>query len=156
MKLSLFQQILGLNQPFEHLIARLVNLESIPFFQRDLLRHARSDVEIVCVYANREFFDNFERIVEDVARWAYRFQRNFTEKLKDRDYVYLEVRTSEERRKCKGLPARAIILPDWDRSDEDSYDEQQARRRSKVERKRSRKDRTTTSPAAPLKKGVGS
>ena len=37
----------------------------------------RSDVEIARVYANREFFDNFENIVEDDAKWAYRFQRKF-------------------------------------------------------------------------------
>src|SRR5215470_9064371 len=103
MKLLLFQQMLELNQTFERLIACLVNLESVPFFQQDLVRHARSDVEIARVYANREFFDNFEKIVEDDAKWAYRFQHNFSEKLKDRDDTYLEVRSSEERRKRKGL-----------------------------------------------------
>jgi hypothetical protein len=65
---------------------------------------------------NRELFDNFEKIVEDDARWAYRFQRKFSEKLKDRDDIYLEVKTSEERRKRKGLPPRVLILPDWDMS----------------------------------------
>lgn len=39
--------------------------------------------------------------VEDDAKWAYRFQRKFSEKLKDRDDIYLEVKTSEERRKRK-------------------------------------------------------
>jgi len=133
-----------------------MNLESIPFLQRDLLRHARSDVEIARVFANREFFDSFEKTVEDYARWAYRFQRNFSEKLKDRDDIYLEVRTSEERRKRKVLPPRVIILPDWDMYDEDRYDEEQARRRTKVSVKRGRKDRTTTSSAAAPKKGVRS
>jgi hypothetical protein len=130
MNLPLFQQIIELNQSLDRLIASLRGLQSVPFFQQDLIRHALSDVEIARVYANREFFDNFEKIVEDDAKWAYRFQRKFSEKLKDRDDIYLEVKTSEERRKRKGLPPRLVILPDWDMSDEDRYDDEQARRRA--------------------------
>src|ERR1700730_8761978 len=104
MKLALFQQILELNQLFDRLTAGLERLEFVPFFQRDLIQHARSDVEIARVYANREFFDNFEAIVENDAKWAYKCQRDFSQKLKDPDDIYLEVRDSEERRKRKGLP----------------------------------------------------
>src|SRR5262249_1711796 len=154
MKLSLFQQILELNQTFEHLIARLVNLESVPFFQRDLLRHARSDVEIARVYANREFFDNFEKIVEEDAKWAYRFQHNFSEKLKDRDDTYLEVRNSEERRKRKGIAKRVIRRPDWDMTEEERYDEEQAGRKTKSELKRHRRARPSTTLKATPKKGA--
>jgi hypothetical protein len=138
MKLQLFQQITELNHSFDEVIARLAKLESIPFFQRELIRHALSDVEIARVYANREFFDNFEKIVEDDARWAYRFQRKFTERLKDRDDIYLEVKSSEERRKHKGLRPRVVILPDWDMSDEDRFDEDQARRKTKAAAKKRR------------------
>jgi hypothetical protein len=138
MKLHLFQQITELNHSFDDLIAGLAKLESIPFFQRELIQHARSDVEIARVYANREFFDNFEKIVEDDARWAYRFQRKFSERLKDRDDIYLEVKSSEKRRKHKGLPARVVILPDWDMSDEDRFDEDQARRRIRARTKKRR------------------
>lgn len=145
MKLQLFQQLLQLNQTFEQLIASLLKLESIPFFQRDLPRHARSDVEIARVYANREFFDNFEKIVEDDAKWAYGFERNFTEKLKDRDDIYLEVKSSEERRKRKGLPARVVILPEWDMSDEDRYDKERARRKRRPAVRGTRKTRRKSS-----------
>jgi hypothetical protein len=138
MKLHLFQQITELNHSFDELIAGLAKLESIPFFQRELIQHARSDVEIARVYANREFFDNFEKIVEDDARWAYRFQREFSEKLKDKDDIYLEVKSSEERRKRKGLPPRVVILPDWDMSDEDRYDEDQAGRGTRAVAKKPR------------------
>jgi len=150
----LLQQILELNQSFEQLIAGLQGLESVPFFQRDLLRHARSDVEIARVYANREFFDNFEKIVEEDAKWAYRFQHNFSEKLKDRDDTYLEVRNSEERRKRKGLAQRVIILPDWDMSDEDRYDEEQAGRKTKSALKRHRRARPSISLKATPKKAA--
>ena len=144
MKLQLFQEIVELNQSFDRLIMGLERLESVPFFQRDLIQHARSDVEIARVYANREFFDNFEKIVEDDAKWAYRFQRAFDEKLKDRDDIYLEVRDSEQRRKRKGLPPRVIVLPDWDMSDEDRYDEKHARRRIRSAPKRHRTTRTSS------------
>jgi hypothetical protein len=138
MKLPLFQQMVELNRSFDEVEAGLQRLEGVPFFQRDLIRHALSDVEIARVYANREFFDNFEKIVEDDAKWAYRFQRKFDQELKDRDDIYLEIKTSEERRKRKGLAPRVVFLPDWDMSDEDRYDEDQARRRARAGAKKRR------------------
>jgi hypothetical protein len=142
MKLQLFQQIVEINHPLEEPSAGVAKLESIPFFQRDLIRHARSDVEIARVYANRKFFDNFEKIVEDDAKWAYRFQRDFDRKLKDRDDIYLEVRDSEQRRKRKELPPRVVILPNWDWSDQDRYDEKHSQQRKKSVLKRHRAART--------------
>lgn len=162
MKLHLFQEIVELNQSFDRLMVCLKRLESIPFFQQDLIRHALSDVEIARVYANREFFDNFEKVVEDDAKWAYRFQRDFDKRLKDRDDIYLEVRDSEQRRKRKGLPPRVVILPDCDWSDEDHYDEMLSQRRKKSALKRHRPARATAkesrsgvrrSPSTP-RKGV--
>ena len=110
----------------------LQRLQDVPFFQHELICHALSDVELAPVYANREVFDNFGKIVEDDAKWAYRFQRDFDKKLKDRDDIYLEVKSSEERRKRKGPPPRIVILPGWDMSDEDRFDEDRARRRTKA------------------------
>ena len=103
-----------------------------------IVRGQRICVEIARVYANREFFDNFEKIVEDDARWAYWFQHKFSERLKDRDDIYLEVKSSEERRKRKRLPPRVVILPGWDMSDEDCFDDDQARRRTKTGAKKRR------------------
>jgi hypothetical protein len=149
MKLQLFQQFVELNQSFDRLIGDLQRLESVPFFKRDLIQQARSDVEIARVYANREFFGNFDEIVENDAKWAYRFQRAFDEKLKDRDDIYLEVRDSEQRRKRKGLPPRVIILPDWDMSDEDRYDEEHTPRRMRSAPKRRRATRTSSNQSRP-------
>jgi len=138
MKLPLFQQMVELNRSHDQLAAGLQRLQEVPFFQRELIRHALSGVEIARVYANREFFDNFEKIAEDDARWAYKFQRAFAERLKDRDDIYLEVKSSEKRRQRKGLPPRVLILPDWDMSDEDRYDGDQARRRTRAGAKKHR------------------
>jgi len=153
MKLRLFQEIVELNQSFDQLIMGLERLESVPFFQRDLIQHARSDVEIARVYANREFFDSFEEIVENDAKWAYRFQRAYNEKLKDRDDIYLEVRSSEERRKRKGLPPRVVILPGWDMSDEDRFDERCASRRKNSASKMSRTIRMRSKESRPRAQG---
>jgi hypothetical protein len=144
MKLELFRQIVELNQSFERVIVGLERLKSIPFFQRDLIKHARSDVEIARVYANREFFDNFEVIVENDAKWAYKFQRDFDQKLEDQDDIYLEVRDSEHRRKRKGLPPRVVILPNWDMSDEDRHDQEQSTRRKSAVARRRRMNRKTS------------
>ncbi len=95
------------------------------------------------MYANREFFDNFEKIVEDDAKWAYRFQRDFDKKLKDRDDIYLEVKTSEGRRKRKGLPPRVFTLPDWDMSDEDRYDDEQSGRKARTRAKKRQTQRSS-------------
>jgi hypothetical protein len=144
MKLQLFQAIVELNQAFDRLIMGLERLESVPFFQRDLIQHARSDVEIARVYANREFFDNFEEIVENDAKWACRFQRAFDEKMKVLDDIYLEVRDSEQRRKRKRLPPRVVILPDWDMYDEDRYDEKRGAKRKRSASKRHRSIRKSS------------
>lgn len=144
MKLHLFQVFVELNQLFDRLMMGLGRLESVPFFKRDLIQHARSDIEIARVSANREFFDSFEEIVENDAKWAYRFQRAFEEKLKDRDDIYLEVRSAEERRKKKGLPPRVVILPGWDMSDEDRFDERRAHLKKSSTSKRGRATRRSS------------
>jgi len=136
MKLSLFQELVDLNGAFEQVVRELERMEKVGHFQRDLIRYARADVEITRLDANREFFDNFEALVEDDASWAYRFQREYKQKSKDPDDVYLGIKDSEERRKKKGLPPRIVILPGWDMSDEERYDEEQAERKRRAARKR--------------------
>lgn len=64
--------------------------------------------------------------------WAYKFQRDYNRKIKDPDDIYLEIKDSEERRKKKGLPPRLVILPGWDMSDEERYDEAQTKKRKRV------------------------
>ena len=123
-------------------------MEKVGHFQRDLIRYARADVETVRVDANREFFDNFEALVEDDASWAYKFQREYKQVAKDPDDVYFEIKDSEERRKEKGLPPRVVILPGWDMSDEERYDEAQAERKRRAARKKARAiNRRRVSPA---------
>src|ERR1700721_1875004 len=145
MKLALFRELADLNRAFEEVIRGLERMEKVGHFQRDLIRYARADVETARVDANREFFDNFEALVEDDASWAYRFQREYKQQNKDPDDVYFEIKDSEERRKKKGLPPRLVILPGWDMSDEERYDEEQAKKRKRVGNKGQKTTKTRRS-----------
>src|SRR5208283_1935464 len=121
MNLRLFQELMELNLAFDQVIRGLQRMEKVRLFHSDIVRYARAHVESARVDANREFFDNFDEIVEDDAAWAYKFQREYNKKIKD----------PEERRKKKGLPLRLVILPGWDMSDEERYDELQAKKKRK-------------------------
>jgi hypothetical protein len=136
MKLDLFRELADLNRAFEEVIRGLERMEKVGHFQRDLIRYARADVETARVDANREFFDNFETLVEDDASWAYRFQREYKQKTKDPDDIYFDIKDSEERRKKKGLPPRIVILPNWVFNDEERYDEEQVAKKKRAARKK--------------------
>ncbi|MGA7225634.1 MAG: hypothetical protein WBX16_22440 [Candidatus Acidiferrales bacterium] len=114
----------------------LTKLERVRAFSTEQIRRVRAEVETACVDANREFFDSFEELVEDDASWAYKFQREYDRKTKDLDDVYFDIKDAEERRKKKGLPPRVAILPGWDMSDEDRYDEELAGRKKRTARKK--------------------
>ena len=132
MKLALFRELLDLNLAFEQVMRGLERMEKVRFFQNDMVRRARAEVETARVDANREFFDKFADVVEDDALWAYKFQREYKEKTKDLDDIYFDIKDSEERRKKKGLPPRLVILPGWDISDEDRYDEKQTKKKKRA------------------------
>ena len=147
MKLASFQELLDLNRAFEKALCGLERMEQVRPFQSELVRRARADVEIARVGANSEFFDNFGAMVEDDASWAYKFQREYNRKTKDPDDGYFDIKDSEERRKKKGLPPCVVILPGWDISDEDRYDEEQAKKKRAVRKKVGATNRRKVSPA---------
>jgi len=132
MKLALFRELADLNRAFDEVLRGLERMEKVRSFQSDMIRRARAEVETARVDANREFFDNFDEIVENDAVWAYKFRREYDKKIKDPDDIYLEIKDSEERRKKKGLPPRLVILPGWDMSDEERFDEEQTKKRKRA------------------------
>ena len=153
MKLALFQELLDLNRAFEEVIRGLERMERVRGFQSDLVRRARADVETARVDANREFFDNFELLVEDDASWAYQFQRQCDRKARDPFDLYLEIKEREEVRRKKGLPARVVLLPDWDKDDEERYDQARAEKKKRPTRKRrGATKRRKTNPASAKRK----
>ena len=156
MNLRLFQDLVELNLAFEQVLQRLQRMEKMRLFRSDTIRYTRADVESARVDANREFFDNFDDIVENDAVWAYKFQREYNRKIKDPDDIYLELKDSEERRKKKGLPPRLVILPGWDMSDEERYDEEQAKKRKRAGNKRKKTAKKGESGhSKPSRRGTG-
>jgi len=134
-KLILLQELLTLNQAFENVICGLERMEKVALFDKEQLRYSRAEVESARVDANREFFDKFGEIVEKDAEWAHKFCQAYDQKSKDPFDLYLEIKEREEARRKKGLPPRAVLLPDWDRDDEERYDE------TRPEKRRARKRR---------------
>ncbi len=128
MKIHLMQQLLDLNQAFENVIFGLERMEKAGLFDKEQVRYTRAEVESARVDANREFFDKFEEIVEKDAEWAYKFCRTYDQKNEDPFDFYLEIEEREEARRKKGLPPRAVLLPEWDKDDEQRYDEKQAKK----------------------------
>ncbi len=148
MNLRLFQELMELNLAFEQVIRGLQRMEKVRLLHSDIVRVSRVDVESTRVEVNRQFFDNFDEIVEDDALWAYKFQREYNKKMKDPDDLYLEIKDSEERRKKKGLPPRVVILSGWDMSDEERYDEEQAKKRARNKGRRASRRKSKPHPRA--------
>lgn len=136
MKLHLLQDLLSLNQAFDQVLAGLESMEQVPLFHREELRYLRAEVESTRVHANREFFDQFEQIVEKDALWAYKFRRTYERKTQDPFDLYLEIKDREEKRRKKGLPPRVVLLPNWDKDDEERYDQERAKQRKRAVSKR--------------------
>ena len=149
MKLHLLQELLELNQVFENVVRGLERMEKVASFDKEQLRYSRAEVESARVDANREFFDKFDEIVEKDAEWAYKFRRAYDQKTKDPFDFYLEIKEHEDTRRKKGLPPRVVLLPDWDKDDEQRYDEEQAKKRvAKKTRNAARKPKLSSGKVA--------
>lgn len=96
MKLALFQELLDLNRGIRTGNARPERLEKVQPFSKEQIRGALAECETARVDTNREFFDNFEAMVEDDASWAYKFHREYHQKTKDPGNIYFETKASEE------------------------------------------------------------
>jgi hypothetical protein len=143
-KLRLFQELLDLNQAFEQVLRGLERMEKVPLFHAEELRYARAVVESARLQANRQFYARFEELVEKDAVWAHEFRYAYEQKLRDPFDLYLEVKEHEEARKKKGLPPRVVLLPDWDKDDEQRFDEERAKKRKRAATKRRKTTRKHT------------
>jgi hypothetical protein len=135
-KLILLQELVALNQAFEKVIHGLERMEKVTLFDREQLRYSRAEVESARVDANLEFFDKFGEIVEKDAEWAHKFCQAYDQKSKDPFDLYLEIEEHEEARRKKGLPPRAVLLPNWDKDDEQRYDGTRTQKRRAHKRRK--------------------
>ena len=139
MKMHLFHELLTLNEEFGHVIHGLERMEKEPAYKKEMIRWAKAHVESAQVEANRQFFDEFDAIVENDAIEAYKFLRDHKKRVTDPDDIYLEIKQREEARKARGLPPRVVILPDWDSNDEKRYEEEQAEKKKHAANRRRKK-----------------
>jgi hypothetical protein len=107
----LLQQLLDLNQAFENVVSGLERMEKLRLFDKEDLRYTRADT-------NRDFIDKLGEIVEKDSTLAYEVCWQHDHKTKDPFDLYLEIKEREETRRNKGLPPRVVLLPDWDKDDE--------------------------------------
>jgi hypothetical protein len=136
MTLLLFKELLALNEEFSRVNRGLERMQREPVYNKEMICWAKAHAESPQVEANRQFFNEFDAIVENDATKAYKFLRDHKRRVTDPDDVYLEIRNREEARKAKGLPPRVVILPDWDFGDEKRYEEQQIKRRNRASTRR--------------------
>jgi hypothetical protein len=117
----------------------LERMEQEPTYKQEMIRWAKAHVESAQVEANRQFFDDFDAIVENDAIGTYKFPRDHKKRITDPDDIYLEIKQREEASKARGLPPRVVILPDWDFNDEKRYAEEQAKKKKCAANRRRRK-----------------
>ena len=156
MKLHLLQQVLDLNQAFENVIRGLERMETLRLFNKEDLRYTRAEIETARADTNREFIDKLGEIVEKDSTLAYEVCWQHDHKTKDPFDLYLEIKEREEARRKKGLPPRVVLLPDWDKDDEQRYDEEQTKKRAaNRRRKAARKPKPySVKPARQAQTGV--
>ncbi len=139
-----------MNEEFGHVIHGLERMEKDPTYKKEMIRWAKAHVHSAQVEANRQFFDEFDAIVENDAIEAYKFLRDQRKRVTDPDDVYLEIKQCEAARKAKGLPPRVAILPDWHFGDEKRYEEEQAEKKKRsAKRRRKRTKKRTPKLAKP-------
>ena len=112
-KLRIYESLFLLNQGFDHLVALLQNMKSLPFAEKEELQCAIVEIEEVRCDVNADFTEQLadsERFDEG-RFWKQRHAQE--KKWRDPDDVYIEVERREEERKKLGLPSRVIgsILP---------------------------------------------
>ena len=139
MKIHLFQELLALNEGFGHVIHGLERMEQEPTYKKQMIRWAKAHVHSAQVEANRQFFDEFDAIVENDAIEAHKFLRDHRKRVTDPDDIYLEIKQRAEARKAKGLSPRVGILPDWDCNDEKRYEEERAEKKKHAASRRRKK-----------------
>jgi hypothetical protein len=136
-KIHVLQQLLDLNQAFGNVVRGLERMEKLRLFKKEDLRYTRAEIESARADTNREFIDKLGEIVERDSAVAHEFCRQRDRKAKDPFDLYLEVKEREEVRRTKGLPPRVVLLPDWDKDDEQLHDEEQAKKRAAKRRRQS-------------------
>jgi hypothetical protein len=87
MKIRLFQELLAFNEECGHVIHGVEHMEKEPTYKKEMNRWAKAHVESAQVEPNRQFFDEFDAVVENDAIGAYKFLRDHKKRITDPDDI---------------------------------------------------------------------
>ena len=135
-KLQVYESLFLLNEGIDQVIARLQDMENLPFAEKVSLECAVVEIEEVRCDVNADFTEKLadsERFDEG-RFWKQR--RDFEKKWRDQDDVYIEVQRREEERKKQGLPPRVGVVPNSAVAEDEQRWEAQQERKKKHTRKR--------------------
>jgi hypothetical protein len=125
MRVRLFRELLAINGEFKYLTLGLEFMEKETTYPSEKIRTTNSHLQSAQIETNRQFFDQFDEIVENAID-SDNFLREREKRITDPDDIYLEIKHREEARKAKWLSPLLVILSDWDFDDENRYDWEQA------------------------------
>ena len=100
MKMHLFHELLALNEEFGHVIRGLEQMEQELTYKEEMIRCAKAHVQSAQVEANRQFFEEFDAMLENDEIGAYKFLRDHRKRVTDPADIYLEIKQREEARKA--------------------------------------------------------
>jgi hypothetical protein len=118
-KLKIYKSLFLLNERVDHVVALLRDMEKLPFPERKSLQHAVVEIEEVRCDVNADFTEKLadsERFDEG-RFWKQR--REYENRWRDPDDVYIDVQQREKERKKLGLPPRLGVLPHSALSDQE-------------------------------------
>jgi hypothetical protein len=123
-------------------------MEQEPTYKKGMIRWAKAHVQSAQVEANRQFFSEFDAIVENDEMEAHKFQHDHRKRVTDPDAFYLEIRQREQACKAKGLPLGVVILPAWVYNDEKRHEEDHAEKKKHAASRRRKKTKKRASKLA--------
>jgi hypothetical protein len=135
-KLRIYESLFLLNEGMDHLIALLREMEKLPFADKESVPCAVVEIDEIRCDMNADFTEKLadsERFDEG-RFWKQR--REFDEKWRDPDDVYIEVGRREEERKKQGLPPRIGVLPHSAVAEEEDRWEAEQERKKERSKKR--------------------
>ena len=110
-KLQIYESLFLLNEGVDHIIALLRDMGKLPLAEKESLRCAVVEIEEVRCDVNADFTEKLADSERFDEGHFWKRRREFENKWRDPDDVYIEVQHREEERKKQGLPLRLGVLP---------------------------------------------
>ena len=136
-KLRIYESLFLLNEGMEHVITLLHDMKKFPFADKESVQCAIVQMEEVRCDMNADFTEHLaDRERFDEGRF-WKQRREFENKWRDPDDVYIEVERREEESKKQGLPRRLGVLPHSAVAQEENrWEAEQERKKERLKKHR--------------------